>query len=95
MLRARFESRRPASDRLIIENVGDGPAENVDVELEPIGEGQAPELVSFSPIEMLVPHSGYPIVVAVTMGSAAQWRVRMRWQETGKAFEETQSVSSF
>ncbi len=95
VLRARFESRRPESDRLIIENVGDGPAENVDVRLEAIGEGQAPELVGFSPIETLVPRSGYPILVAVTMGSAAQWRVRMRWQEAGEMFEETQSVSSF
>lgn len=95
VLRARFESRRPESDRLIVENVGDGPAENVEVELEAIGEGKAPELVGFSPIEKLLPRTGYPILVAVTMGSAAQWRVRMRWQEASELFEETQSVSSF
>ncbi|MDT4922638.1 MAG: hypothetical protein QOG01_351 [Pseudonocardiales bacterium] len=95
VLRARFEARRPASDGLIIENVGDGSAENVEVELEPIGEGEAPELVGHSPIEALLPRTGYTVPIAVSMGSAAQWRVRMRWQEAGATFEETQSVSSF
>ncbi|MGH9231749.1 MAG: hypothetical protein ACRD0R_00205 [Acidimicrobiales bacterium] len=95
VLRARFESRRPGSDRLIIENVGDGPAEHVEVELEAIGEGRAPDLVGYSPIENLLPRTRYPILVAVTMGSAAQLRVRMRWQEAGEMFDETQSVSSF
>jgi len=95
VLRARFESRGQASDRLIIENVGDGKAENVEVELEAIGEGRAPELVGYSPIESLLPRTGYPMLVAVTLGSAAQWRVRMRWEEEGTTFEESQSVSSF
>jgi hypothetical protein len=95
LLRARFESRRPESDRLIIENVGDGIAQDVVVGLEPIGEGTAPELVGFSPIEQLLPQTGYALLVAVTMGSAAQWRIRMRWREGDVTFEETQSVSSF
>lgn len=95
VLRARFDSRGPTSERLIIENVGEGPAENVEVALEAIGEGEAPELVGYSPIENLLPRSGYPLLIAVTMGSAAQWRVRMRWSEAGETFEETQSVSSF
>jgi hypothetical protein len=95
VLRARFESRGQASDRLIIENVGDGKAENVEVELEAIGEGRAPELVGNSPIESLLPRTGYPMLVVVTLGSAAQWRVRMRWEEEGTTFEESQSVSSF
>jgi len=95
VLRARFESRGQGSDRLIIENLGEGQAENVEVELEAIGDGRAPELVGYSPIETLLPRTGYPMLVAVTLGSAAQWRVRMRWQENGETFEETQSVSSF
>ena len=95
VLRARFESRGAASDRLIIENVGDGPARNVEVALEPIGEGQAPKLVGYSPIENLLPRTSYPLLIAVTLGSAAQWRVEIRWQEAGETFSETQSVSSF
>ena len=96
VLRARFESRHAGSDRLIIENLGDGSADNVQVALEPAGEGLAPELVGHdAPIETLLPSAGYPILIAATMGSAAQWRVRMRWQEAGEQFEETQSVSSF
>ena len=83
------------SDRLILENLGEGQAEDVEVELEAVGEGRAPELVGYSPIETLLPRTGYPMIVAVTLGSAAQWRVRMRWQENGETFEETQSVSSF
>lgn len=95
VLRARFESRGQGSDRLILENLGEGQAEDVEVQLEAIGEGRAPELVGYSPIESLLPHTGYPMIVAVTLGSAAQWRVRMRWRENGETFEETQSVSSF
>lgn len=95
VLRARFEARGPTSERLIIENVGEGPAENVEVALEAIGEGQAPELVGYSPIEKLLPRSGYPLLIAATIGCAAQWRVRMRWREAGETFEEKQSVSSF
>lgn len=95
VLRARFESRGQGSDRLILENLGEGQAENVEVELEAIGEGRAPKLVGYSPIETLLPRTGYPMIVAVTLGSAAQWRVRMRWHENGETFEETQSVSSF
>ena len=60
-----------------------------------IGEGRAPELVCYSPIESLLPRTGYPMLVAVTLGAAAQWRVRMRWEEEGTTFEESQSVSSF
>jgi hypothetical protein len=95
VLRARFEPDRAASDRLIIENVGDGPAEGVEVALEAIGEGDAPELVGYAPIESLLPRTGYRLLIAVTMGSAAQWRVQMRWREGSETFEETQSVSAF
>jgi hypothetical protein len=91
VLRARYE----ATDRLVVENLGDGPAENVEVKLEAIGEGAAPELVGYSPIEKLLPRTGYPMLLAVTMATAAQWRVQMRWQEAGDTFAETQSVSSF
>jgi hypothetical protein len=95
VLRARYEPRRPASDRLMIENVGDGPAESIEVALEAVGEGEAPELVGYAPIENLLPRTGYPLLIAVTFGSAAQWRVQMRWREGAEAFEETQSVSAF
>ncbi len=95
VLRARYESRGRGADQLIIENVGDGPAENVEIAVEPIGEGRAPDLVGYTPIETLLPQAAYAILVAVSMGTAAQWRVRMRWQEADLTFDETQSVSSF
>ena len=46
-------------------------------------------------IEALLPQTGYTVPLAVTMASASQWRVRMRWHEGGETFEVTQSVSSF
>ena len=96
LLRAQFEARRPESDRLIIEAVADGPAENVELELDDHWRGAGTgDGWLFPSIERLLPRTGYPLLIAVTIGSAAQWRVQMRWEEAGVTFEETQSVSSF
>lgn len=83
------------SERLVIENVGEGLAENIEIALEPIGEGDAPALVEYSPIDKLLPATGFAILLAVTLGSAVQWAVRIKWQGGGTPYEETQSVSSF
>jgi hypothetical protein len=59
-----------------------------------VRDGEAPELIGYSPIERLLPATRYPFLVAVSIASAAQWRVQMRWDEAGETFEDSQSLSS-
>lgn len=90
--RTRMRTRR---ERLVIENVGDAAAENVEISVEAIGEGEPPVLHMEHPIERLVPRSSVNIMTMVHMGVARQWRVTMKWNEGGAAFEEAQAVTPF
>jgi hypothetical protein len=95
VLRARFQTRRHVPDRLIIENVGDASAEFVEVALDAVGEGAAPSLIDDAPIEKILPRTGYPLLLGVTTGTAAQWQVQLQWREADETFAVSQSVSSF
>jgi hypothetical protein len=90
--RTRMRTRR---ERLVIENVGDAAAENVEISVEAIGEGEPPVLHMEHPIERLLPRSSVNIMTMVHMGVASQWRVTMKWNEGGAAFEEAQAVTPF
>jgi hypothetical protein len=108
ILRARYEyDREPETDsrgrvrmrtrreRLVIENVGTESAENIEVDVEAIGEGDPPMLHLEGPIERILPKSSVNVMAMVHMGVAAQWRVTIRWQEGGSPFEESQAVTPF
>jgi hypothetical protein len=108
ILRARYEyDREPETDsrgrvrmrtrreRIVIENVGTEPAENVEVEVDAVGEGDPPILHFEGPIERILPQSSVNVVAMVHMGVAAQWRVTIRWQEGGTPFKESQAVTPF
>jgi hypothetical protein len=90
--RTRMRTRR---ERLVIENVGDAVAEQVEISVEAIGEGEAPMLHMGHPIERLLPQSSVNIMTSVHMGVATQWRVALRWNEGEAAFEEAQAVTPF
>jgi len=95
ILRARYE-RVDQRDRLVVENLGTVAAEDVTVEVEPIGEGESP-VVSGVPMtaERIPPQGSIAFLLALTFGVAPQWRVTYRWREGDQRFEDSQSVSIF
>jgi len=95
ILRARYE-RVGQRDRLVVENLGTVAAEDVTVEVEPIGEGESP-MVSGVPMTAgrIPPQGSIAFLLALTFGVAPQWRVTYRWREGDQRFEDSQSVSIF
>jgi hypothetical protein len=95
ILRARYEGVGQRS-RLVVENLGAAAAEDVTIEIEPIGEGQSP-VVSGVPMtaERIPPQGSIALLLAITLGVAPQWRVTYRWRENDRSFEDWQSVSIF
>jgi len=83
---------RTANERLVIENIGSGPADRVVLEIEPIGDGQPPMFVLEEPIERIASQSSVQVHVARHGGIARQWRVAFRWQEAEELFEDFVTV---
>jgi hypothetical protein len=108
ILRARYESERePRTDslgrvqmrtrgeRLIVENLGTVAAEDVKVEIEPVGEGEPPLIVDDSmTAERIPPQGSIAFLLALHLGVANQWRVTYRWREGSESFEEFQSITA-
>jgi hypothetical protein len=84
---------RSRRERLVIENVGSAPAENLEVQVEPVGDGAGPTLMWDGPIERVLPHATVDVPTLIYSGIARQWRVTFRWQEGDESFEESQSVT--
>lgn len=108
MLRARYDfDREPETDsrgrvrmrtrreRLVIENLGTAAAEDVQVSVEAVGEGEPPMLHLEGPIERIVPRASVNVMVLVHMGVASQWRVTLRWREGDQGFEESLAITPF
>ncbi len=95
ILRARYDSVSQRN-RLVVENLGTVAAEDLVVEIEPIGEGESP-VVGGVPMtaERVPPQGSTAFLVAVTFDVAPQWRVTYRWREGDQSFEDWQSVSIF
>jgi hypothetical protein len=83
------------SERLVIQNLGHAAAEDVQVIIDPIGEGSAPELLVEQPFESLPPQGSISVPLAIHMGVAGQWRVTLSWREDSTHFEEIQTVIGF
>jgi hypothetical protein len=109
ILRARYEfDREPETDsrgrmrmhtrreRLVVENLGTEAAEDLEVEIEPIGEGDPPLLLEEELRAERIPPGGAMVFLLVLhMGVASQWRVTYRWREGDNTFEDSQSISAF
>ena len=80
---------------LVIENLGSAAADQVTLDVEPVGQGSAPEVLVDDPIDRIPPRASVRILIAVSFGTAAQWRVMIRWLEGGLEFSELQSVTIF
>lgn len=108
ILRARYEyDREPHTDprgrtrmrsrneRLVIENIGTAAAERVSVDIDPVGEGEPPSMWGEKTAERIPPQAHVRIPLSVHMGVATQWRVTLRWVESGVEHEEVQTVTPF
>lgn len=95
VVRARFVREGRARDVLVIENLGSGSADRVSIEVEPIGQGDAPTVLLDDPIERLPAKASVRILIAVSFGTAAQWRVTLHWHEGSHEFVEVQSITVF
>jgi hypothetical protein len=108
ILRARYEfDREPHTDsrglvrmrtrreRLVIENLGAEAAEDVELSVDTVGDGEPPSLHLEGPIERILPRASVSIMVIVHMGVAAQWRLTLRWREGDSHFEESQTITPF
>ncbi|MEV2246807.1 hypothetical protein [Streptomyces sp. NPDC049970] len=84
----RYRNRR---ERLVVKNIGNVEAKNLEVAIEAIGPGEPPEKFEDQVIESLLPDSDIVFPLFMHMGVASQWRVITRWVEgeTEKSSEQT------
>jgi hypothetical protein len=107
VLRARYEvDREPEVDsrghmrmrtrrnRLVIENLGSGAAEDVKVQIEAVGEGEPPGTIDDLRAERIPPQATVPFLLVMHLGVATQWRVTFRWREGSNDFAESQTVTA-
>lgn len=81
---------------LLVRNVGDEAADNVRVDVEPVGTGSAPELLTSTHAERIQPNGEpFAVDVAFGMGIARTWRVKYIWEDHNGIHEDFQTVSAF
>lgn len=91
--RMRMRTRR---ERIEVENISETvAAENVTVDVEPIGEGAGPSVFLDSPIERVAPQASVSVPVATHAAVASQWRIRFKWSESEEELEDTVVVTPF
>jgi hypothetical protein len=90
--RGRIKTRR-VRHRLRVENLGEAPAENVAVEMKPVGEGQNPHLLGELTAGRIPPKSFVDFPIAMSMGTARQGTIIHRWTETDEEHSEEQTIS--
>lgn len=94
ILRMRFTSAG-RSERLVVQNIGSAPANDVRIRLEAVGGGDVPQLIGPEDpvIETLPALAEFSFITARTMGTASQVKVTFAWREGDETFMGTQSVS--
>ncbi|MCX4699075.1 hypothetical protein [Streptomyces sp. NBC_01373] len=90
--RGRIKMRR-ARERLRVENLGDVAAEDVALEMKPVGEGHNPEAVGELTAGRIPPRSFVNFPLALDMGTARQGTIIHRWTEAGQQYSEEQTIS--
>lgn len=84
------------SDRLVLENIGGGPAQNLRiVKNEPVGDGNGLNLVGQDDVEILQPNNEVRFLAAVAFGTAAQHTITLAWDEGDQEFGESHSLTIF
>ncbi|MGK5499997.1 hypothetical protein [Streptomyces sp. URMC 125] len=90
--RGRIKMRR-ARERLRVENLGDVAAEDVALEMKPVGEGHNPEAIGELTAGRIPPRSFVNFPLALDMGTARQGTIIHRWTEAGQQHSEEQTIS--
>ncbi len=78
--------------RLRITDHGNARAEQVRLELSPLGEGAPPHLHDRGITPDIPPQAFYDWPVMISMGSSPGYRVHMHWKQAGEDFVETQDL---
>lgn len=87
--RTRMRTKR---ERIVVENLGTEVAENVRLEVEPIGQGSAPHMWG-DEAPTIIPNSSFSWPVISHMGVSRSVRITMTWFEGGKQRSETQDLA--
>lgn len=86
--KTRYRNRR---HRLVVKNIGNVEAKNLEVTIEAVGPGNPPARFDDQMIENLLPDADIVLPVVMHSGVASQWRVITKWVEgeTEKTSEQT------
>jgi nucleoside 2-deoxyribosyltransferase len=81
-------------ERLVIENRGAGPAEDLELSFEVTGDGRLPTVAApDGPIGRLPPEGAIDFPLMRTFGTAGRWDIVFRWVEGDAKYEERQTLS--
>ncbi|MFJ8539201.1 hypothetical protein [Streptomyces sp. NPDC093591] len=90
--KGRLKMRR-TKRRLHVENLGDAAAEDVVLEVKPVGEGNSPVPLRPLTAGRIPPKAHVDFPIALDMGTATQGTVTHRWTEGGRPHSEEQTIS--
>ncbi|MEV7700755.1 hypothetical protein ACFWZZ_31170 [[Kitasatospora] papulosa] len=80
-------------ERIRVENLGNSAAEDVQLEISPVGEGENPVFIGSLSASRIPPQAFVDFPVALHMGTATQGNVMHRWTEGGEEHFEEQTIS--
>ncbi|MFF0309971.1 hypothetical protein ACFYSC_21285 [Streptosporangium sp. NPDC004379] len=97
-LEPRYDNRgRPKAkrinERIRVENLGEVAAEDVVIEISPVGEGETPILLNDLTAARILPHSYVDFTIVTHQGTAVQGNMTHRWVESGELRSEEQTIS--
>jgi hypothetical protein len=81
-------------NRLVVDNIGTAAAEDVQVQIEDIDQGEPPKPVDGLRAERILAQGAVEFLLIVSMGTATQWRVTFTWREGDREFAESQTVTA-
>lgn len=90
--RGRSRAKR-VRQRLRVENIGTEAAEDVSLEIRPVGEGENPVLLEASTARRIPPQARVDFMVSIHLGVASQGTIVHRWTEAGESYSEEQTIS--
>lgn len=79
--------------RLRVENLGEAVAEDVSLEITPVGNGENPLMPDPATAGRIPPRSYVDFTVVLHSGVASQGTVLHRWNENGKSYSDEQTIS--
>jgi hypothetical protein len=94
-LRAAMRKQSTSNYRLILTNTGDATARGVTLEMTPLTDGDAPELLEDTKPD-LRPGDDFAFTTLMFIGVASSIRLTMTWQEEdGNTYTDEQTLSLF